>query len=66
MNKLWKYLQYGYLVVAIIFFIEAIVRWNSEREEAYIMFGFSIFITLVFFFKRHFRRKVLNRNQQKN
>ena len=66
MNKLWKYLQYGYLVVGVVFFIEGLIKWNSEREKAYIMFGFSIFITLVFFFKRHFRKKVLNRNQQKN
>jgi hypothetical protein len=66
MNKLWKFLQYGYLVIAIIFLIEAIVGWNTDRDKSYIMIGFSIFITLVFFFKRHFRKKVQQRNNQKS
>ncbi|MCT4699100.1 MULTISPECIES: hypothetical protein [Tenacibaculum] len=64
MNTLWKYLQYGYLVLGVIFFIEGILKWSSDKQEALIMFGFGIFITLIFFFKRHFRRKVAKRNQQ--
>lgn len=64
MNTLWKYLQYGYLVVGIIFLIEAILLWNEDREKAYLMVGFSVFITLVFFFKRKFRRKVQSKNNQ--
>ena len=54
MNKLWKYLQYGYLVVGVIFLVEGILKWNSDKEEAFIMFGFAIFITLIFFFKTTF------------
>ncbi len=64
MNTLWKYLQYGYLVVGIIFLVEAILAWNEDRQKAYLMIGFSVFITLVFFFKRRFRRKVESRNKQ--
>jgi len=64
MNKLWKFLQYGYLVIAILLFIEAILSWSVDREKAYIYVGFSIFITLVFFFKRHFRKKIESRNKQ--
>lgn len=64
MTKLWKFFQYGYLIVAIICLIEGIIRFNSEREKAYLFFGFSIFITIVFFFKRHFRKKVEKRNNQ--
>jgi positive regulator of sigma E activity len=64
MNKLWKILQYGYLAVAIIFFIEGFLALNSDKEKSFIMFGFGIFITLVFFFKRHFRKKVEKRNSQ--
>lgn len=64
MNTLWKYLQYGYLVVGIIFLIEAILAWNEDREKAYLMIGFSVFITLIFFFKRKFRRKVQSKNNK--
>ncbi|NVK53333.1 MAG: hypothetical protein HWD85_10400 [Flavobacteriaceae bacterium] len=64
MNTLWKYLQYGYLIIAVIFLVEAIFEWNEDREKAYLMLGFAAFITLVFFFKRHFRRKVQTKNNQ--
>lgn len=64
MNKTWKFLQYGYLVVGVIFFVEGILKWNSDRQEAFIMFGFAIFITLIFFFKRNFRKKIEQRNKQ--
>ncbi len=62
MKKLWKFLQYGYLLIAILFLIEGIVKWNSDREKAYLFFGFAVFITLVFFFKRSFRKRVEKRN----
>ena len=62
MNKLWKILQYGYLVVGVIFFIEGVLSWNTDKEASFIMFGFAIFITLIFFFKRNFRRKIEERN----
>jgi hypothetical protein len=64
MNFLWKYLQYGYLVIGIIFLVEALLIWNEDREKAYLMIGFAVFITLVFFFKRFFRKKVQSRNNQ--
>ena len=64
MNTVWKFFQYGYLVVALICLVEGFVRWSEEREKAYIFLAASIFITLVFFFKRHFRKKVEQRNNQ--
>ena len=64
MNKLWKFLQYGYLIIAVICLIEGIVGWNDDAEKSLIFIGASIFITLVFFFKRHFRKKVEKRNNQ--
>ncbi|MFN0727935.1 hypothetical protein [Polaribacter gochangensis] len=64
MNSLWKYLQYAYLIIAIIFLVDAILGWNTDREKSYLMLGFAVFITLVFFFKRYFRKKVQSKNNQ--
>ena len=64
MNKIWSLIQYSYLVVGVVFFIEGILKWNSDKEEAFIMFGFAIFITLIFFFKRKFRRKIEERKSE--
>ena len=65
MNTLWKYIQYAYLVIGVIFLVEGILKWSSDKQQAIIMFGFAIFITLIFFFKRNFRRKIEKRNQQR-
>ncbi len=65
MNTLWKYLQYGYLVVAVIFLVEGVVRINSDLPQALIMFGLSLFIAFIFIFKRRFRKKIQERNKQK-
>ncbi|MGJ8759158.1 MULTISPECIES: hypothetical protein [unclassified Polaribacter] len=65
MNTVWKFFQYGYLVVALICLVEGFLSWGADRQKSYMFFGASIFIILVFFFKRHFRKKVETRNNQK-
>jgi FtsH-binding integral membrane protein len=66
MNKIWKFFQYGYLMVAFICLVETFMKWNVDRDRAYFFLIFGIGITLVFFFKRHFRKKVQERNNQNN
>ncbi len=63
MNKFWKFLQYGYLIIALIFLIEAILAWKDDINKALFMLGFSIFILLIFFFKRKFRKKIEIKNK---
>ena len=63
MNKFWKFLQYGYLIIAIIFLIDAIIAWKDDINKALFMLGFSIFILLIFFFKRKFRKKIEKKNK---
>ncbi len=65
MNTIWKYLQYGYLVVGAIFLIEAILVFKENTERSVFMGCFAIFITLIFFFKRRFRKKIEQKNNQK-
>ena len=63
MNKIWKFLQYGYFIVALIFLVEAIFEWKENQNKALYMLGFSIFILLIFFFKRKFRKKIEKKNK---
>jgi L-asparagine transporter-like permease len=64
MNRIWKFFQYGYLIIAIICLVEALLRWSSDRNRAYLFLGFAVFIVVIFLFKRHFRKKVEKRNNQ--
>ena len=66
MFKAWKFFQYGYLLIAIICLIEGIATFNANSSKSYFLIGFAIFITLVFFFKRFFRKKIEERNQNQS
>ena len=63
MNKIWKFLQYGYLIIALIFLVEALFEWKEDQNKALFMLDFSIFILLIFFFKRNFRKKIEKRTK---
>jgi len=63
MNKIWKFLQYGYFVIALIFLVEAIFEWKEDQNKSLFMLGFSIFILLIFFLKRNFRKKIEKRTK---
>jgi positive regulator of sigma E activity len=62
MNKIWRFFQYGYLLIAVILLVEGLLKLNSDRSKAILLIVASIFITLVFFFKRRFRKKIAQRN----
>ena len=64
MNKIWKFFQYGYLLIAVICLVEGVLKINSDTNKAILLIIASVFITLVFLFKRHFRKKVVRRNNQ--
>jgi hypothetical protein len=62
MQNLWKIFEYGYLVIAIVFSVEAVMNWNEDGERAYLLAGFSILAVFMYFFRRHFRKKRENTN----
>ncbi|AUC16055.1 hypothetical protein BTO06_13205 [Tenacibaculum sp. SZ-18] len=64
MNKIWKYTQYGYIAVAVVLLIDAVTRWSSDRNQAYLSIAFAVFMLLIFLFKRNFRKKIERRNNQ--
>ncbi len=65
MKKIYNFIEYGYLLVAIILFVETILHWSSNRQKAYIFIVFSILAILMYFFKKYMRKKIEN-NDKKN
>ena len=63
MNRLWKLLQYGYLIIAAVLVVDGILTVNSDGNKAVFRMVFAGFIVLLFFFKRHFRKKVQQRTK---
>ncbi len=63
MTKAFKFFEYAYLIIAIIFIVEGILKWNTNREKAYLFLGFSILAIFMYFFKKRFRKKTEARNK---
>ena len=64
MSKMWKIFEYGYLVVAIIFIIETVLKWNTDREKAYMSLLFAAVAIFMYFFRKRFRARIEKRNKQ--
>lgn len=64
MKKIYKFIEYGYLLIATIMLVEAIIHWSSNLQKAYIFLGFSILAILMYFFKKRFRKKIENNDKK--
>ncbi|MGV8947498.1 MAG: hypothetical protein ACOH1N_13790 [Lutibacter sp.] len=63
MQNIWKIFEYGYLIIAIIFSVETVLKWNTDRERAYLLAGFSVLAIFMYFFRRRFRKRRENPKQ---
>ncbi len=63
MSKFFKYFEYAYIVFALLFIGTGIYELEVNPNRAYLMFGMAAVAILMFFFKRHFRRKFENRER---
>ncbi len=59
-----KIIQYAYLFVAVFFSYEAFKVWNSDRNRAYMLLFFAVLAVFMFFFKKHFRKKIEAQNKK--
>lgn len=65
MAKYFKFFEIAYLVIAIIFLVEAIMRWNSEPNKAYIFLAFSVLAVFMYFFRKKYRKRFENHEKKK-
>ena len=63
MQTVNKILEIGYLIIAIVFFINAITTYQTDTTKATIFAGFAVMATFMFFFKRRVRKKWFENNK---
>jgi len=64
MSKLWKIFEYGYLIIAVVFCVETVLKWNTDRERAYLLLIFAVLAVFMYFFRKRFRSRIEKRNQK--
>lgn len=57
MIKILRYTEYLYAIVAVFSLYRIFTDWNTDRSMAYIFIFFAIISTGMFFFRRNYRKK---------
>lgn len=61
--KILSILQYLYLGFAALFLFDAIGKWSSDRNAAYISLFFSVLAVAMFFFRKKFKKRFQDRGK---
>jgi len=61
--KLLQFLQYAYLIFAILFLYDAISKWGNEGENPYLSLGLAALAIFMFFFRKKFRKRFEDRGK---
>ena len=64
MAKYFKFFEIAYLIIAIVFIVETILRWNSDRNKAYIFMAFAVMAVFMYFFRKKYRKKFENHEKE--
>ncbi|WP_298763244.1 hypothetical protein [uncultured Polaribacter sp.] len=64
MNKLWRFFQYGYLIIAIICLVEGVIKLIEKNYvTGSILLGTAVLVIILFLVKRRFRKRIQERQQ---
>ena len=65
MTKYFKFFEIAYLIIAIVFAVETVLRWNSDRSKAYIFLFFSVLAIFMYFFRKKYRKRFEKQDKNK-
>jgi len=53
-----RYIQYFYLIAAVLFAVDGFMQFNSEERSPWMSFFFAAIALFMFFFRRRFAKKM--------
>ncbi len=62
--KIFKYIEYIYLIAACFFLFEAYSEWGNEGYRSFLYLFFVVAAIFMFFFKRNFRKRFEANNKK--
>lgn len=61
--KVLQFLQYAYLIFAVLFLYDAIANWNVEGKSPYLSLGLAALAIFMFFFRKKYRKRFEDRGK---
>ena len=65
MTKYFKFFEIAYLIIAVVFAVETVLRWNTDRPKAYIFLIFDVLAVFMYFFRKKYRKRFENQDRKK-
>ena len=65
MTKYFKFFEIAYLIIAVVFAVETVLRWNTDRQKAYIFLIFAVLAVFMYFFRKKYRKRFENQDRKK-
>ena len=65
MGKYFKFFEFAYLLIAIVFVVETFLTWESDPNKAYIFLAFAVMAVFMYFFRKKYRKKFENQERKK-
>lgn len=62
--KILKFFKFVYLIFAGFLIFEAVRVWNQPDSQKYLYLGMATVAVFMFFFRRHWGKKMEQRNQK--
>jgi len=63
MTKYYKFFEFAYLIISIVFIVETVLNWNENRQKAYIYLAFAALAVFMYFFRKKYRKKFEDREK---
>lgn len=63
MIKFFKFFEYAYLIISVLFIYEAYEGWGLEGSRSVLYLCFAGAAIFMFFFKRSFRKRIHANNK---
>jgi len=63
-TKIYRLFEYLYLVMALLSVSVVYTAWAEDKNRAYLFMFFTVVAVFMFFFKRNFRKKMEDKNNQ--
>ncbi|MDP6922271.1 MAG: hypothetical protein QGH06_04785 [Lutibacter sp.] len=61
MKKGLKIIEYGYLLIAVVFAVETVLNWQTDPQKSWLTAFFTVLAIAMYLFKKRFRKRMENR-----
>ncbi len=56
MVKYYKFFEFAYLIISVVFIFQSYLKWNVNRQQSYLYILFAVLAVFMYFFRKKHRK----------